>query len=278
MLGRVIKAFALAVVWIASASVLLLPAGNSAQANVPGLQVMISCPAEIDRGETGECQALVTNQTGQTVDVYAAMSQVNNFPCPPSCLPPPFAFTSAAPAFTSGDEWSPLASQLQQGASLNVSVSFEAVRPSRQEESYLICIDVWLTPPQDKSACTSVITIDWDDDGCRDRQEDIYWPPESGGYRSPVNFWDFFDTPDSSNVRDKVIAGPDFFRVLSRFGATGDPMIDPLSTPPAAPAYHTAFDRGPSGGPNPWNLTAADGAITGQDFFAILAQFGHSCE
>jgi hypothetical protein len=26
-----------------------------------------------------------------------------------------------------------------------------------------------------------------------------------------------------------------------------------------------------------WNLTAADGSIAGTDFFAMLAQFGHSC-
>jgi hypothetical protein len=30
-------------------------------------------------------------------------------------------------------------------------------------------------------------------------------------------------------------------------------------------------------GPNAWNLTAADGTIAGTDFFAVLAQFGHSC-
>jgi hypothetical protein len=92
-----------------------------------------------------------------------------------------------------------------------------------------------------------------------------------------LNFWDFFDTPDSSNVRDKSIAGTDFFNVLARFGATGSASIDPLSMPPAAPAYHTAFDRGASSGPNSWNLTAADGSIAGTDFFAVLAQFGHSC-
>jgi hypothetical protein len=36
-------------------------------------------------------------------------------------------------------------------------------------------------------------------------------------------------------------------------------------------------DRGTSSGPNVWNLTQADGAIAGTDFFAILAQFGHDC-
>jgi hypothetical protein len=120
---------------------------------------------------------------------------------------------------------------------------------------------------------------DLDNDGCTDghEQQSAGGTQTSGGLRSPKIFWDFFDTPDSSNIRDKAVAGTDFFRVLARFGATGDSMIDPLSTPPLAPAYHTAFDRGPSSGPNPWNLTQADGSITGTDFFAMLAQFGHSC-
>jgi hypothetical protein len=109
----------------------------------------------------------------------------------------------------------------------------------------------------------------------------------TGGLRDPKNYWDFFDTPvaieipwpfpHTEFVRDRAVAAPDFFRVLQRFGATGDPMIDPRSAPPAAPAYHTAFDRGPSSGPNPWNLTAANGSIASTDVFAALAQFGHSC-
>jgi hypothetical protein len=53
--------------------------------------------------------------------------------------------------------------------------------------------------------------------------------------------------------------------------------VDPLSAPPAAPAYHPAFDRGSSFGPYPWNVYPADGSITGTDFFTVLAQFGHSC-
>jgi hypothetical protein len=98
-----------------------------------------------------------------------------------------------------------------------------------------------------------------------------------GGLRNDENFWDFFDTPDGSNIRDRAVTGTDFFRILQRFGASSDGSLDPLSAPPPAPAYHLAFDRGTSSGPNPWNLTAADGAITGQDFFAVLAQFGHDC-
>ena len=64
--------------------------------------------------------------------------------------------------------------------------------------------------------------------------------------------------------------------LLQRFGATGDPGGDPLTTPPAAPAYHTAFDRGAASG-DPWDLTPANGAIASTDFFAMLIQFGHDC-
>jgi hypothetical protein len=122
--------------------------------------------------------------------------------------------------------------------------------------------------------CTS--EPDGDLDGCTDAAEGGL-NMATGGMRNDENFWDFFDTPDGSNDRDQSVAGTDFFRILQRFGATTDGTLDPLSMPPAAPAYHTAFDRGASSGPNAWNLTAADGSIAGTDFFAILAQFGHSC-
>jgi hypothetical protein len=126
---------------------------------------------------------------------------------------------------------------------------------------------------------TNPLIPDSDNDGCVDGEET---PLDSGtemfgGRRDPLHFWDFFDTPDTSNVRDKAVAGTDFFRILSRFGATGSTGIDPLSAPPPPPAYHTAFDRGLSSGPNAWSLMAADGSVAGTDFFSILAQFGHSC-
>jgi Tol biopolymer transport system component len=152
--------------------------------------------------------------------------------------------------------------------------------------------DIWVMDPDGTNATNLTnsttadrepdwqsIPVDSDQDSCTDGAEFIRIPESQvfGGHRDKSNFWDFFDTPDASNVRDRNVSGLDFFRVLQRVGATGDPQTDPLSVPSPAPTYHTAFDRGPSSGPNPWNLTAADGAITGQDFFAVLAQFGHSC-
>jgi hypothetical protein len=99
----------------------------------------------------------------------------------------------------------------------------------------------------------------------------------SGGLRDPLNFWDFYDVPTAGTARDREVSATDIFAVMSRFNASGNASIDPLSSPPPAPAYHTAFDRGPSSGPNNWNLTAASGSITSSDLFAVLAQFGHNC-
>jgi hypothetical protein len=121
---------------------------------------------------------------------------------------------------------------------------------------------------------------DDDNDGCTDLAEQNTTPGSqtSGGLRNYHNFWDFYDTPTGmSYIRDKAVASTDFFALLQRFGATGSSSIDPLSTPPAPPAYHTAYDRGASGGPNAWDLTAANGSIASTDFFAMLVQFGHTC-
>jgi hypothetical protein len=125
---------------------------------------------------------------------------------------------------------------------------------------------------------TDPFSPDTDSDGCGDGAE--VGPNENlGGLRSPLLFWDFFDVPAApSFVRDRAVSFVDFFAVLQRFGATGGPGIDPLSAPPAAPAYHTAYDRGPPAGPNEWNLTMADGSIATTDIFSNLAQFGHRCD
>jgi hypothetical protein len=130
------------------------------------------------------------------------------------------------------------------------------------------------------SCLTPDIDDDTDSDTCTDLDEmrTVAGSEMSGGRRDLSNFWDFFDTPTGSPLaRDGSVAGTDFFALLARFGSFGDNGIDPLSPPPAPPAYHTAYDRGSSSGPNPWNLTMADGAIAGTDFFSVLSQFGHVC-
>ena len=122
-----------------------------------------------------------------------------------------------------------------------------------------------------------IVGGDFDLDGCTDAKE-AHSNQMLGGRRNPQHLWDFFDTPDGSNVRDRAVAGTDFFRILARFNASGSTGIDPLSAPPGPPAYHTAFDRGPAlAGQDTWDLTQANGSISGTDFFSILAQFGHNC-
>jgi hypothetical protein len=117
---------------------------------------------------------------------------------------------------------------------------------------------------------------DTDGDGCTDFQEAGY-DERFGGLRDAESYWDFFDTPDEANARDRVITGPDIARVVVRFGSAGNPEVDPLSPPPPAPGYHSSFDRGPIQGPHRWSLGEADGAVVGTDISAIVAQFGHNC-
>jgi hypothetical protein len=121
------------------------------------------------------------------------------------------------------------------------------------------------------------LDLDDDNDGCTDSQE-LGPDAQFGGRRQPHIFWDFFDTPDGANVRNKAVTLLDIFQVANRFGALGDPTINPLSPPPPAPAYHTAFDRSPAAaGDDAVNIGAPDGAIVIIDVLAVAAQFGHIC-
>lgn len=116
---------------------------------------------------------------------------------------------------------------------------------------------------------------DTDADGCLDGAE--LGPNKMlGGQRDPLNFWDFYDTPDPFNVRDRAVSIADISRVVQRFGTQGNPLIDPLSPAPPGAVYHTAFDR-TYAGPNEWNLGAPNGAISIEDLVRIIAQFSHNC-
>jgi hypothetical protein len=100
---------------------------------------------------------------------------------------------------------------------------------------------------------------DTDQDGCADGEE-AGTNPVLGGMRNPKHYWDFYDVPTGMNlIRDQAVTATDFFAVLSRFGASGDAALSPFLAVPPPPAYHTAYDRGSSAGPNIWNLTAANG-------------------
>ena len=125
---------------------------------------------------------------------------------------------------------------------------------------------------------------DFDRDGCQDEAE-LGSDATAGGLRNPKYYWDFYDTPDGSNVRDQVVTIADLNRVAARFGAHdnggADPInrfTDPLTAPPVAPAYHPAFDRGSVIGPNPWDRAPADGTINlVDDILGVSPQFGHNC-
>jgi hypothetical protein len=119
--------------------------------------------------------------------------------------------------------------------------------------------------------------LDSDVDGCTNTQE---LGPNAllGGQRNPLYFWDVFDTPHGfKDSRDRAVTSGDFFAVVARFGSSGDALIDPLSRPPAAPAYHPAYDRSAASGPNPWSLSPANGSIAASDIFLVLGQFGTNC-
>lgn len=97
-------------------------------------------------------------------------------------------------------------------------------------------------------------TLDNDGDGCTAAQEAAINDAHDLGF-SDNDFWDFFDTPDANNVRDRVIDQGDIDRVAARWNKSGDPTIDPLSVPPPT-GYHTAFDHRTSAG-----ATGPDGFI-----------------
>jgi hypothetical protein len=129
-------------------------------------------------------------------------------------------------------------------------------------------------PDHDVDGICNNVDPDDDNDGCTDVAEQQTAPGSqaTGGLRDPYKFWDFYDPS-----RNRVVSGVDFFSVLERFGAIGNPSIDPLSEPPPGPWYHSRFDRRGSKGPHPWSLRSPDGAIAGIDFVSVLGQFGHDC-
>jgi hypothetical protein len=120
------------------------------------------------------------------------------------------------------------------------------------------------------------VDLDDDGDGCADTVE-LSANARHGGRRDPHNPWE----------RDgAVTVTGDILAVARRFGAArpggAPPPEEALSeamTPPKADAgYHTGYDRGPVVGPNAWNSSAPDGAITvGTDLLQVARQFGHSC-
>jgi hypothetical protein len=72
------------------------------------------------------------------------------------------------------------------------------------------------------------------------------------------------------------IVANDLTGVANRYGASGDPAGDPLSAPPATPAYHAGFDR-TFQGPEIWRTGPPNGSITALDVVLASMQFGRNC-
>jgi hypothetical protein len=125
----------------------------------------------------------------------------------------------------------------------------------------------------------SWIGHDFDKDGCIDAYE--LGPNHAlGGQRDPTNFYDFFDTYDNSNTRDKKVDSSDATRVVARNGTGGSAGANPLTPPPTPPpaVYHPIYDRQDDpGSSEPWDFIIGSGTINGTDATAIANQLGDTC-
>ena len=110
--------------------------------------------------------------------------------------------------------------------------------------------------------------VDTDGDGCTDQKE--LGPDEMlGGLRDYLNPWDFYDVAGGGGGPPDAIIdlSNDIFGVIIHYAPTG-----------TEPEYDANFDRGPSAGPNAWNMTAPDGVIDlSNDILGVIQQYSHSC-
>ena len=108
-----------------------------------------------------------------------------------------------------------------------------------------------------------------DGDACTNGQE-AGQDETLGGLRDPTNPNDFYDVlGGGGGPPDGFIdLTNDIFGVIQHYAPTG-----------MEPEYDVAFDRGPSEGPNVWNMTAPDGVIDlTNDIFGVIQQYFHSCQ
>ena len=110
---------------------------------------------------------------------------------------------------------------------------------------------------------------DTDGDGCSDQREN--GPDETlGGQRDYKNPNDYYDVlGGGGGPPDQIIdLTNDIFGVIIHYAPTG-----------TEPEYDVDFDRGPSAGPNVWNMTAPDGVIDlTNDILGVILQYLHSCQ
>ena len=110
---------------------------------------------------------------------------------------------------------------------------------------------------------------DTDEDGCPDQREN--GPDEMlGGMRDWQNANDYYDVAGGGGgPPDQIIdLSNDILGVIQHYAPTG-----------SEPEYDVNFDRGPSTGPDSWNMTAADGVIDlSNDILGVVQQYLHSCQ
>ena len=117
------------------------------------------------------------------------------------------------------------------------------------------------TPTPTPSATPTPLPVDTDGDGCTDDRENSF-DETLGGLRDYLNPWDFYDVDGD---REITLFG-DILGVINHYSLDG------------SPPYDVQFDRGPSAGPNPWNMTAPDGSIDLlNDILGVILQHGHDC-
>ena len=120
----------------------------------------------------------------------------------------------------------------------------------------------------DPDGIPDLCDLDDDDDGCSDDTE-AGSNAATGGQRNPLDPWDFYDVlgPGQALPKDgQVDLANDILGVIQHYSPTG-----------AAP-YDVNFDRGPSAGPNTWNMTAPDGVIDlANDILGVILQYLHDC-
>ena len=123
------------------------------------------------------------------------------------------------------------------------------------------------TPGPSPTPTSTPDLTDTDGDGCPDQRENGL-DEMLGGMRDWQNPNDFYDVlGGGGGPPDGVIDLPnDVLGVIQHFSPAG------------APPYDVQFDRGPSSGPHPWNMTAPDGVIDlPNDILGVITQFDHDC-
>ncbi len=114
---------------------------------------------------------------------------------------------------------------------------------------------------------TDAANQDTDGDGCTDGNE-VGEDERLGGLRNPLIPWDFYDVPGLGGAPPdgEIDLFNDILGVILHYSLDG------------SPPYDERFDRGPSAGPNSWNMTAPDGSIDlFIDVLGVIKQYGHDC-